>query len=234
MRGELFRRLLRAGAHATFVQTSSVKEPGLASEAHSPSASRSPPDPGRSRFLRSALALSAPGKERFSPIPGGLSTLFLQIFPAGFPVPRRALRNPLAAGSRQTQREDHTSPKIKVKGKNADFFRGQGPAIWFPGRLCQGAGWTDTDKHGRTRTGYGHGQARTNTDRLRTRTSTDEHGQAGEGVWYFARPSVDRDSRRECSLSGFHGAGVSPPGCLVPPGKCGTGTGKKQKKQKNA
>ena len=128
MRGELFRRLLRAGAHATFVQTSSVKEPGLASEAHSPSASRSPPNPGRSRFLRSAPALRAPGKQRFSPIPGGLSTLFLQIFPAGFPVPRRALRNPLAAGSRQTQREDHTSPKIKVKRKNPEFFREVRPA----------------------------------------------------------------------------------------------------------
>ena len=24
----------------------------------------------------------------------------------------------------------------------------------------------------------------------RTRTSTDEHGQTGEGVWYFARPSA--------------------------------------------
>ena len=36
----------------------------------------------------------------------------------------------------------------------------------------------------------------------RTRTSTDEHGQAGEGVWYFARPSF---------LAGIRG----PPPCLL-------------------
>jgi len=30
----------------------------------------------------------------------------------------------------------------------------------------------------------------------RTRTSTDEHGQTGEGVWYFARPSLRRDHLR--------------------------------------
>ena len=60
----------------------------------------------------------------------------------------------------------------------------------FLGRFYQGVGWTDTDKHGRTRTSMDeHGQARTNTDKHgRTRTSTDEPERPGEGVWYFARP----------------------------------------------